>query len=153
MAAGLWQLGMAVSKALMPFVVTLLGILIAHGVIWLKVHTKIVRIQGIEQRLGDLALTVVQEIEQVVVSKLPEHPTALDYQHAKQAALASLKLHLGPKGIDEIKNVMGWDEPSLEHVLESYIESRVHVVKQAAGVPLQPLNVEGRIESQIGGVA
>ena len=153
MGAELSQLGMAVGKALMPFVVTLLGILIAHGVIWLKAHTKGARMQGIEERLGNLALTVVQEIEQVVVSKLPERPTALDYEHAKQAALASLKLHLGPKGIDEIKKVMGWDETSLELVLESYIESRVHAVNQAAGVPLQALKVEGRVESQTGGVA
>jgi ABC-type xylose transport system permease subunit len=148
MGEQLAMLGMAVGKALMPFVVTLAGTLIAQGVLWLKAHTKNASIKGIEERLGNLALTVVQETEQTVVSTLPSSPTASDYLHAKQAALASLRLHLGTNGIDEIKKVMGWDDTSLELVLESYIESKVHVVKRASGVPLQPLKAV-----QAGGVS
>jgi hypothetical protein len=126
-------LGLAVGKALLPFIATLIGILIVHVIAWIQAHTKSTKIQDIEFRLGRLAQTVVEEIEQVVMSTLPDKPTLQDYLHAKQAALASLRLHLGPKGIDEIKKVMGWDDTSLEMVLESYIESRVHFMKPLNG--------------------
>jgi hypothetical protein len=139
MGEQLAMLGMAVGKALMPFVVTLFATLIAQAIGWLKAQTKSAKVKSIEERLGNLAVTVVQETEQTILSVLPSSPSVADYRKAKQAALASLRLHLGPKGIDEIKQVMGWDDTSLEAVLESYIESKLHMLKHANGVSLQSL--------------
>jgi hypothetical protein len=145
-------LGLALGKALLPFIATLIGILIGHCIAWIQARIKSVKIQGIEFRLGRLAQTVVEEIEQVVISKLPDKPTVQDYLHAKEAALASLRIHLGPKGIEEIKQVMGWDDTSLDMVLSSYIESHVHFMKPNNGAAVQLLPVEN-VAVPAGGVA
>lgn len=107
--------------------------------IGIKLHTLIdtkvknEKLKGILDRLNDTAFTVVQSIEQTVVSKLdPTKPLADDGKAVLAAALAELKTHLGQKGLDEMKTVLGYpSDMSIDKILTSYLEAHVHAVNQA----------------------
>lgn len=132
----LGSIGITALQVLAPVFLALLGLLAkkAHDLIAAKVKNETVK--GILDRLDDTALTVVQEVEQTVVSKLdPTKPLPDNGAAAKAAAIASLKTHLGQKGLDEIKTVLGVGDSALEQIIVSYIESKVHVVNNSQ--PLQ----------------
>jgi hypothetical protein len=137
-------------QALGPVIAALLGLvaLKLHALIDTRVKNE--KVQGILDRLDDAALTVVQEVEQTVVSKLdPNKPLPDNGKAAKDAAIASLKTHLGQKGVDEAKKILGVGDSALEQILVSYIESKVHLVNQATSLTL----VSGEAVKPIGGAA
>jgi hypothetical protein len=100
-----------------------------HDLIAAKVKNE--KLNGILNRLDDAAVTAVAEIEQTVVSKLdPTKPLGETAAIAKQAALDSLKTHLGAQGIAELKTVMGLDDAGVEKVLSARVEAEVaHIDK------------------------
>jgi hypothetical protein len=127
--------------AIAPVVMALLGLLATQLSRYVNAKVTNTKLAGILTRLDSLALTVVQEVEQTIVSKLdPTKPLADNGQTALAAAITSLKTHLGQKGLDEVKGVLGIGDSDLDKVLVSYVESKVHVVNQAqqAIVQTQP---------------
>ena len=102
-----------------------------HDLIDAKVKNE--KVRGILDRLDDTAATVVQSVEQQVVSKLdPTKPLADNGKAARDAAIAELKTHLGQKGLDEAKTILGIStDNALDQIIVSYIESHVLQVNQA----------------------
>lgn len=98
---------------------------------WLRVHAKNAQVEGILERLTDTVATVVAETEQTFVKTLGEGPISPENaQKALAAALASLKTHLGPKGLKELETI--FPPAQLEQILVSFIEARVHFAKGVA---------------------
>ncbi len=93
---------------------------------YIVARTKNVEMHGILDRLEQTSYTVVNEVEQAVVPKLDKTLSAADNAAiAKQAAMNSIKAHLGQKGLDDMKNILGIEGSSIESVLSSYLESKV----------------------------
>ena len=128
----LGSLGIMALKVLAPIFLALLGLLAAklHDYIVAKVKNE--KLQGLLSRLEQAALTAVTEVEQAVVSKLdPNIPLGENAKVAKDAALASLKTHMGPTGLNELKAILGVDDKAVDQILSSHIESKVHFVGEA----------------------
>ena len=102
----------------------------AHLPAWLKSKTTNSRVAGILERLGTLAMAVVQETEQTVVSKLGDKADETALLAARDAALMSLKSHLGEKGLKELEVVFGLeDQDAVIKMLITFIEQAVHSLK------------------------
>lgn len=105
---------------------------------YIAAHTKNARVSGVLSRLSTTAASIVQEVEQTFISTLTE-PTADDLKKAKDQAMATLRSHLGPKGLQEVETVLGLDgSNAVERVLNTAIESAVHdlkITKEMVGAP------------------
>lgn len=93
-------------------------------------HAKNARVEGVLKRLNDTVFNVVMAIEQTTVAAAKKVATEgkLDRAAAetiKQAALDEVKSHLGPKGLAELKDVLGIHELELDAFLGQRIESGV----------------------------
>jgi hypothetical protein len=101
----------------------------AHLPTWLKSKTTNERAAGILERLGTLAMAVVQETEQTIVAGLGDKATPDELRKARDAALASLKSHLGDKGLKELETVFGLqDQDAVIKMLITFIEQAVHTL-------------------------
>lgn len=98
---------------------------------WVKAKVQNESVAGVLERLMTLAFTVVQEVQQTFVSNLNE-PTTEQLTIARDKAIASLKAYLGPKGIEELKKVLGLDgDTAVERLIITFIESAVHNLKMS----------------------
>lgn len=125
------DLGLMALKVLAPIVMALLGLLAKKASDLLSARVKNTQVSGILMRLDSAAFNVVNEIQQSFIGALSATPTTADLVNAKKAAVASLLNNLGPTGITEIKEILGLgDSDAIEKVLGTYIESKVHNLKQ-----------------------
>ncbi|HEX7018742.1 MAG TPA: hypothetical protein VF159_01935 [Gemmatimonadaceae bacterium] len=117
-----------------------LGLVVLYASAWLPrwIATKVTnqRAAGILERLAQLAFTVVQEVQQTVVSSLdkaaPDRTKQLEA--ARDQAIATLKSHLGAKGLSEIQDALKLaDDTAVEQLIKSFIESAVLMLKQQEG--------------------
>lgn len=131
----------------MPVEIDTIGILIIKGVVlpvvglviawaslklpeWVKAKVKNETVEGVFLRLTTLAFTVVQEVQQTFVSTLVD-PTPEQLKEARDKAIDTIKSHLGPKGLAEIKNALKLsDDSAVEKLITSFIESAVRSLKQ-----------------------
>lgn len=89
-------------------------------------------VAGVLSRLTQLAFTVVTEIQQTIVSGLGDKANADELRGARDRALATIKQHLGPKGIKELMDVLGIKtSDALDNLIVSFIESAVHNLKSS----------------------
>jgi len=108
---------------------------------WFYVHAKNERVKGILVRLNDAAATAVGEMEQSAVKALkaasPDGKlTPATAAAVKDAAITSLKGHLGPKGLEELKTVLGVAD--VEAALSSRIESAVKALTASVPAAVPP---------------
>lgn len=97
---------------------------------WIKAKVKNETVGGVLERLTALAFTVVSEVQQTIVSGLGDKATEAELLKARDTALATLRAHLGDKGIKELMGVLGMKEDSaLNKLLITFIESAVHNLK------------------------
>lgn len=104
---------------------------------WIKSKVTNQQIAGIIDRVAQLAFVVVQEIQQTVVASLKANETKPSEEQllaARDKAIATLKSHLGSKGLIEIKDALKLtDDTAVEKLLTSFIESAVLMLKQQEG--------------------
>lgn len=99
---------------------------------WVKSKVKNESIAGVLERLTMLAFTVVTEIQQTVVSSLGPKANAEALKAARDQAIATVKGHLGPKGVKELMNVLGIKtNDAFDKLIVTFIESAVHNLKLA----------------------
>ena len=124
-------LGMLLIKGvIVPVIGAYLAWASAHLPAWLKARTTNARAAGILERLGQLAMAVVQETEQTVVSKLGDKADGVALLAARDATLMSLKSHLGDKGLKELEVVFGLeDQDAVIRMLITFIEQAVNSLK------------------------
>lgn len=123
------QFGLDALKALSPVILALLGFIGMRLNQWIAAKVKNEQVQGILTRLSDVSINAVKEVEQTFISTL-EHPTAEDAKKARDAALSTIKSHMGARGLDEMKKVLGIEKDGdLEKLLITFLESHVHDLK------------------------
>lgn len=107
---------------------------------WIAAKVKNERFAGILDRLAQLAFTVVAEVQQTVITTLRkehERVPAEALAAARDQAITTMKSHLGPKGLLEIKAALGLtDDTAVEKLITSFIESAVLQLKQQEPQPL-----------------
>lgn len=133
-----------ITTTLMPMLTTLLAAVgtfaLAAATKWINAHATNAQTAGILDRLRDTVATVVAETEQVYVSNITEPLSVDQHKTALAAALASLKTHLGPKGLKELAVI--FPPAQLEQILVSFIEARVHFAKTDAPQVLQTVEAK-----------
>jgi hypothetical protein len=125
----LGSLAITAVQVLSPVIVALLGLLAKKLVELIDARVKNETIRGILQRLDQVALAVVTEIQQTVVDNLDPNAPKASLLKARDAAVANLKALLGKKGLDDIKRILGFGDQDLERLLTTFIESKVHELK------------------------
>lgn len=130
---------------LLEAVLPLLGILASWASIelakFIKAKTKNEALAGALVRLNDVVFTVVKSLNQTVVDGLKAanadgRVTPEEVAKIKADALALVKSHIGPKGLDELLYVFGLkDEAALDKFVSDKVEAAVGDVKAAAPVP------------------
>lgn len=99
---------------------------------WIKAKVRNEKVAGVLDRLGQLVFHVVQEVEQTVVSALPDKTDKSALLVARDQALNTLRSHLGDKGLRELMTVLGLkDDDAVVKLLLSYIESAVLTMKMS----------------------
>lgn len=125
---------MLIKGVLAPVFLAFLTWAAAKLVAWIHSKVRNETTAGVLDRLGQLAINVVQEIEQTVVSALPDKADKAALLAARDQALATLKSHLGEKGLHELMTVLGLkDSDAVVRLLLSYIESSVLTLKMQNG--------------------
>ncbi len=121
---------MLIKGVLAPALVAFLTWGAAHVGAWIRARVRNDAVSGVLDRLAQLAFNVVQEVQQTVVSSLPDKANKDALLAARDQALATLKSHLGEKGLRELMTVLGLkDEGAVVKLLLSYIESSVLTLK------------------------
>ena len=124
-------LGIEALKALSPVILALIGWIGVRLNQYIAAKVKNEKMQGMLTRLNEVTLDAVKEVQQTFMGAL-EKPTKEDMLKARDMALASIKSHMGAKGLTEAKKVLGVDKPEdLEKMLLSLLESRVLDLKMA----------------------
>lgn len=123
--------GMLIIKGIIaPVLLTLLVWATARVPAWIKTMVTNQRAAGVLERLAQLAFHVVQEVEQTVVSQLGDKADKESLRAARDQAVATLRGHLGPRGVEELQKVFGLERHSdVDEMLVTYIESNVHDLK------------------------
>lgn len=125
---------MLIKGVLAPAFVAFLTWGAAHLGAWIRSKVRNDTVAGVLDRLSQLAINVVQEVQQTVVSSLPDKADKAALLAARDQALATLKSHLGEKGLRELMIVLGLkDDDAVVRLLLSYIESSVLTLKMANG--------------------
>lgn len=129
-------IGMLIIKGVViPVIGLFLAWASAHVPQWIASKVKNAKVAGVLERLSTLTFTVVQEVQQTVVSKLGDKADASSLLAARDQALATLKSHLGAKGLQELEDALGLqDQDAVIKLLISFIESQVHMTKQQGPV-------------------
>lgn len=125
---------MLIKGVLAPALVAFLTWAAAQVGAWIRSKVRNDAVSGVLDRLAQLAFNVVQEIQQTVVSSLPDKANKAALLAARDQAIATLKSHLGEKGLRELMTVLGLkDEDAVVRLLLSYIESAVLSLKMQNG--------------------
>jgi len=96
---------------------------------WLKEKIKNERIEGVFLRLEAIVEAAVKEVAQTFVSTLTE-VTPASLEEARARALDSIRSHLGPRGLEELKAVLGLgDTDAAEKLIVTVLEAKVHDLK------------------------
>lgn len=87
-------------------------------------------------RLDDAVLASVREVQQVTVDAIKEASadgklSPDERAKVKQAALSSVKSHLGTKGLADLVKILGLEDGTIDSLISTRVEAAVHDLKQA----------------------
>lgn len=94
-------------------------------------------LKGVLVRLDDAVFTAVKDLQQSVVEQIKAASadgkiTDDEKKQIKERALASVKSHVGTKGLAEAAKVLGLEGGALETLLSSKVEAAVHDLRRTA---------------------
>lgn len=135
----MWNLFQALSPALLA----LIGWLSLKLAALIKAKTDNAYVQGVLLRLNDAVWVAVREVEQTLVATLKATEangklTETARMNAKSAAIATIKEHLGPKGLAELAEVLGLTGQAVDAFLGKRVEAAVNASKAPAVPTLRP---------------
>ncbi len=130
------ELGLKVFEALSPLLLAALTWVAARLAQYVSAKVKNEWVRGALVRLDDAVLVAVREVQQVTVEAIKAGSadgklTPEERTRAKQAAIDSVKSHLGMKGIAELAKILGLEDGAIEKLLSSRVEAAVHDLKRA----------------------
>jgi hypothetical protein len=125
-------------EALQPLILAGLTYLAATLALAIRNKVKNAYLQETLVRLNDTAFDVVMEFEQTMVNEYREAAKdgkldAEEVAEIKAHALGKLKNHFGPKGLDELRKILGFDsQKKFDEFLSGKLESQLRQMKDAA---------------------
>jgi hypothetical protein len=128
------ELGLKVLQVLSPILLAALTWVAAKIAQYIQAKVKNEYLRGVLVRLDDAVLAAVREVQQVTVEAIKSASadgklTAEERARVKQAALDSVKSHLGMKGIAELAKILGLESGAIEKLLSTRVEAAVHDLK------------------------
>jgi hypothetical protein len=129
-------LGLKVFEALSPLLLAALTWAAAKLAQFIQAKVQSEYLRGVLVRLDDAVLSAVREVQQVTVDAIksasPDGKLTPEQQaKVKQAAIDTIKSHLGMKGIGELAKVLGLEDGTIDKLLSTRVEAAVHDLKQA----------------------
>ncbi len=130
------ELGLKVFEALSPLLLAALTWVAAKAAQYIAAKVKNEYVRGVLVRLDDAVLAAVREVQQVTVEAIKAGSadgklTPEERARVKQAAIDSVKSHLGMKGIAELAKILGLEGGAIEKLLSTRVEAAVHDLKVA----------------------
>jgi hypothetical protein len=94
-------------------------------------------LRGVLVRLDDVVFTAVKDLQQRTVDEIKAAVadgkiTEAEKERIKRQAIASVKSHLGVKGLSELAKVLGLEDDALDGLLSSKVEAAVHDIRRAS---------------------
>jgi hypothetical protein len=136
------ELGLKVLQVLSPILLAALTWVAAKVAQYIQAKVKNEYLRGVLVRLDDAVLAAVREVQQVTVEAIKSASadgklTGEERARVKQAAIDSVKSHLGMKGIAELAKILGLESGSIEKLLSTRVEAAVHDLKvnRESGAP------------------
>ena len=131
-------------QILSPVLAAALAWLSAKLAALIRSKTDNAHLQGVLLRLDDAIFTAIKELQITVVDEAKALAadgklSPAERQQVRSAAIANVKSHLGPKGLSEVRDVLGLTSASAESFLMSKVEAAVHDLRQAE-VRLKAMN-------------
>jgi hypothetical protein len=128
------ELGLKVLQILSPILLAALTWVAAKAAQYIQAKVKNEYLRGVLVRLDDAVLTVVREVQQVTVEAIKSGSadgklTPDERARVKQAAIDSVKSHLGMKGISELAKILGLESGAVDKLLSTRVEAAVHDLK------------------------
>lgn len=133
------NIGLKVLEILSPILLSALTWAAAKLAEFVRAKAQNEYLKGVLVRLDDAVFTAVKDMQQTVVSAIKEASadgtiTADEKKQIKDKALASVKSHLGTKGLVELAKILGLEGGALDGLLSSKIEAAVHDLRRAEPV-------------------
>lgn len=128
------ELGLKVLQVLSPILLAALTWVAAKIAQYIQAKVKNEYLRGVLVRLDDAVLAAVREVQQVTVETIKSASadgrlTPDERARVKQAAIASVKSHLGMKGINELAKILGLETGAVDRLLSTRVEAAVHDLK------------------------
>lgn len=128
------SIGWKVFQILSPVLLAGLSWLSVKAAQLISAKVKNEYLKGVLVRLDDAVLVAVREVQQVTVDALKAASadgrlTPDERTKVKQAAIDSIKSHLGTKGIAEVARVLGLEDGAVDKLLSTRVEAAVHDLK------------------------
>jgi hypothetical protein len=130
------ELGLKVLQVLSPILLAALTWVAAKIAQYIQAKVKNEYLRGVLVRLDDAVLAAVREVQQVTVEAIKSASadgklTPDERARVKQAALDSVKSHLGMKGINELAKILGLETGAVDRLLSTRVEAAVHDLKMS----------------------
>ncbi len=131
------DVALKVLEVLSPALLAVLSWLSVKAAQLITAKVKNEYLRGILVRLDDAVMNAVREVQQVTVSAIKASSadgqlSADERALVKQAAINSIKSHLGSKGLAELAQVLGLEDGAIEKVLSTRVEAAVHDLRAAS---------------------
>jgi hypothetical protein len=131
------ELAVQILGILAPLLVTGVTWVVGQLALLIRAKTGSVVAGDAADRLSQMIVTIVTELEQTTVATLKARAPGgklgqADYDALRKAALDKLKSYLGPAGMELIAKALGVDPTKFETFLVSKIESAVYAVNAGA---------------------
>jgi len=128
------ELGLKVLQILSPILLAALTWVAAKVAQYIQAKVKNEYLRGVLVRLDDAVLAAVREVQQVTVEAIKSGSadgklTPDERARVKQAAIDSVKSHLGMKGISELAKILGLETGAVDKLLSTRVEAAVHDLK------------------------
>jgi hypothetical protein len=132
-------IGLKILEILSPVLLAALTWAAAKLAQLIRAKVKSEYLRGALVRLDDAVFTAVKDLQQSVVEEIKAASadgkiTEDEKKRIKEKALASVKSHLGTKGLSELATVLGLDGGAIEGFLSSKVEAAVHDLRRASAV-------------------
>ena len=133
------SIGWKVFQILSPVLLAGLSWLSVKAAQLISAKVKNEYLRGVLVRMDDAVLAAVREVQQVTVDSLKAASadgqlTPDERAKVKQAAIDSIKSHLGMKGISEAAKILGLEDGAIDKLLSTRVEAAVHDLKAARSV-------------------
>ena len=133
------SIGLKVLEILSPFLLAALTWVAAKLAQLIRAKVDNEYLKGVLVRLDDAEFTAVKDVQQTVVKAAKAASsdgklTPDEKKQIKENAIASLKSHLGMKGLSELAVVLGLESAAVESLLSSKVEAAVHDLRSSTPV-------------------